>query len=206
MPDNRSNNDSSHLDLRTFYLGMLNGLFVILASAFLDPETVLPAFALEVIPGGNVIWVGIICSAINIGWFWPQIFLSRQMDTKQFLRPYYGIAQGLRALCMLLAGVALYFLGVDHPALTFAIVVILLFASSSGGAYGLIMMQGHGRMGVWDVETPTMIRYGQQTNDEFFVSEVAAKEGVTITNPSTCDPLVMLKHFGPDNPDLPEGL
>jgi len=75
-----------------------------------------------------------------------------------------------------------------------------------GGAYGLIMMQGHGRMGAWDVETPTMIRYGQQTNDEFFVSEAAAKEGVTITNPSTCDPLVMLKHFGPDNPDLPEGL
>jgi hypothetical protein len=25
---------------------------------------------------------------------------------------------------------------------------------------------------------------------------------VTITNPSQSDPLVMLKHFGPDNPDL----
>ena len=138
MPDDRRNNDSSHLDLRTFHLGMLNGLFVILASAFLDPETVLPAFALEAIPGGNVIWVGIICSAINVGWFWPQIFLSRQMDTKQFLRPYYGLSQGLRALCMLLACAALYFLGVDHPVLTFALVVVLLFASSSVGAYGLI--------------------------------------------------------------------
>ena len=74
------------------------------------------------------------------------------------------------------------------------------------GAYGLIMMQGHGRMGVWDIETPTLIRYGQETNDEFFVSEAAAKDGVTITNPSTCDPIVMLKHFGPGNPDLPAGL
>jgi len=69
-------------------------------------------------------------------------------------------------------------------------------------AYGMIMMQGHGRMGVWNIETPTLIRFGQLTNDEFFVSEEAAKAGVTITNPSTCDPIVMLKHFGPNNPDL----
>lgn len=69
-------------------------------------------------------------------------------------------------------------------------------------AYGMIMVQGHGKMGVWDVETPTMIRFGQLTNDEFFVSERAAREGVKITNPSTSDPIVMLKHFGPENPDL----
>jgi hypothetical protein len=69
-------------------------------------------------------------------------------------------------------------------------------------AYGFIMMQGHGTMGVWDIETPTMIRYGQLTHDEFFVTEQAAKRGVTITNPSKTDPIVMLKHFGPENPDL----
>jgi len=69
-------------------------------------------------------------------------------------------------------------------------------------AYGFIMMQGHGKMGEWDVETPALIRYGQLTCDEFFVSEEAAKKGVTITNPSNTDPIVMLKHFGPDNPDL----
>ncbi|MFP4088939.1 MAG: hypothetical protein ACLFUB_09900 [Cyclobacteriaceae bacterium] len=69
-------------------------------------------------------------------------------------------------------------------------------------AYGMIMMQGHGKMGVWNVETPALIRYGQLTNDEFFVSESAAQEGVTIVNHSTTDPIVMLKHFGPGNPDL----
>lgn len=71
-----------------------------------------------------------------------------------------------------------------------------------GGAYGMIMMQGHGRMGGWDIETPTMIRFGQLTHDEYFVSARAAKEGVVISNPSGTDPIVMLKHFGPDNPDL----
>lgn len=69
-------------------------------------------------------------------------------------------------------------------------------------AYGLIMMQGHGKMGVWDIETPALIRYGQLTYDEFFVTESAAKEGVKITNTSKTDPIVMLKHFGPKNPDL----
>jgi hypothetical protein len=68
--------------------------------------------------------------------------------------------------------------------------------------YGFIMMQGHGTIGGWDIETPSLIRYGQLTNDEHFVTEAAAKEGVTITNPSKTDPIVMLKHFGPDNPDL----
>lgn len=69
-------------------------------------------------------------------------------------------------------------------------------------AYGIIVMQGHGKMGVWDIETPALIRYGQLTNDEFFISEKAAIEGVTITNNSTTDPIVILKHFGPGNPDM----
>ena len=68
--------------------------------------------------------------------------------------------------------------------------------------YGFITMQGHGTIGQWDIETPALIRYGQLTHDEYFVSEQAAKEGVKITNPSGTDPIVMLKHFGPDNPDL----
>jgi len=73
-------------------------------------------------------------------------------------------------------------------------------------AYGLIMMQGRGKMGVWEIETPALIRYGQLKNDEFFVSEQAATAGVVITNASTTDPIVMLKHFGPGNPDLPLNL
>ena len=74
-----------------------------------------------------------------------------------------------------------------------------------GGAYGIIVMQGHGKFGVWDIETPALIRYGQLTNDEFFVSEQAAQQGVTIVNPSATDPIVILKHFGPGNPDLAPG-
>jgi len=69
-------------------------------------------------------------------------------------------------------------------------------------AYGLIVVQGHGTLGRWEIESPALIRFGQLTSDEFFVSEQAARGGVRIKNPSTTDPIVMLKHFGPGNPDL----
>jgi hypothetical protein len=57
-------------------------------------------------------------------------------------------------------------------------------------------------MGVWDIETPSSIRFGQLTHDEYFVSEQAATEGIKILNFSKTDPIVMLKHFGPGNPDM----
>jgi len=65
------------------------------------------------------------------------------------------------------------------------------------GAYGLIVLQGHGTMRSWPIESPALIRFGQLTYDEFFVSFSAAAEGVTIHNSSKADTIVMLKHFGP---------
>ncbi len=71
------------------------------------------------------------------------------------------------------------------------------------GAYGVICIQGTGDFGVHRMSSPVMIRYGQMTEDEFFVSAQAASEGVEITNLSGTEPLVMLKHFNPGNPDMP---
>ena len=72
---------------------------------------------------------------------------------------------------------------------------------TDGAAYGFILIEGHGKFGKWDIETPTLIRYGELTNDEFFVTEKAAKRGITITNESKTENIVMLKHFA-ENPDL----
>jgi len=71
------------------------------------------------------------------------------------------------------------------------------------GAYGTILVQGYGTLGKHQVETPTLIRYGQMTKDELFVSADAAANGVTITNNSDAENLVFLKHFGPGNPQAP---
>jgi hypothetical protein len=71
------------------------------------------------------------------------------------------------------------------------------------GAYGIILTQGHGTFGGLQVSTPSMIRFGQMTEDELFVSFDAARAGVRIENRSESDPLVILKHFGPGNADAP---
>ena len=68
-------------------------------------------------------------------------------------------------------------------------------------AYGLIVVQGWGAIGEMDVETPSLIRFGEMTKDELFVTACAAQQGVAVTNRSDKENLVMLKHFGPGNPD-----
>jgi len=72
---------------------------------------------------------------------------------------------------------------------------------TDAAACGVILTQGRGRLGKLDVETPTMIRFGEMTKDEVFVSAAAAQAGLRITNTSDKENLVLLKHFGPGNPD-----
>ena len=71
-----------------------------------------------------------------------------------------------------------------------------------GAAYGFIAVQGSGTINGQKIETPILIRYGEATRDEFFVADYAAKAGVVIENTSTCEPLVLLKHFS-ENPECP---
>lgn len=66
------------------------------------------------------------------------------------------------------------------------------------GASGLIVTQGHGRIGKLDIDCPALIRFGQMTQDEVFISAEAAAQGVVIENHSAADPLVTLRYFGPD--------
>jgi hypothetical protein len=71
------------------------------------------------------------------------------------------------------------------------------------GACGLITVQGSGRAGKLPLQTPAMIRYGELTEDEVFVSHDAARQGVVFENTGR-EPLVTLRYFGPDtNPGAP---
>ncbi len=73
------------------------------------------------------------------------------------------------------------------------------------GAYGLICVQGRGRIGTMALEAPVLIRFGAMTQDEVFVTYDRARAGVEFENVSKDDPMVMLRYFGPDtNPDAPK--
>ena len=65
------------------------------------------------------------------------------------------------------------------------------------GASGWITVQGRGRMGKLALQTPAMIHFGQETEDEVFISYEAARAGVVVENTGS-EPLVGLRYFGPD--------
>jgi hypothetical protein len=73
------------------------------------------------------------------------------------------------------------------------------------GAYGLIVVQGSGKMNRLTLDCPKLIRFTELTEDEVFCTESAAKAGVVFENTSEVEDLVALRYFGPGvNPDAPE--
>jgi hypothetical protein len=73
------------------------------------------------------------------------------------------------------------------------------------GAYGLITVQGKGKMNQLALDCPKLIRFHELTEDEVFCTEAAARQGVVFENTSDVEPLVVLRYFGPGvNPDAPE--
>ncbi len=72
------------------------------------------------------------------------------------------------------------------------------------GATSIICVQGSGRIGNMPLNSPKMIGFYELTEDEFYVTEGAAKAGVTYENTSETEPLVVLRYFGPEvNPEAP---
>ena len=67
----------------------------------------------------------------------------------------------------------------------------------------MIVVQGRGRLGRFEIESPTIIRFGELTHDEFFATKDAAKEGVKIENTGN-ENLVILKNFGRGNQEAPK--
>ena len=72
------------------------------------------------------------------------------------------------------------------------------------GASGLIVTQGSGVIGKLAVDSPNFIRFGEITQDEVFITEKAAKAGITFKNTGS-EPFVSLRYFGPDvHPKAPK--
>ncbi|MEE2825498.1 MAG: hypothetical protein VYE64_02600 [Planctomycetota bacterium] len=71
------------------------------------------------------------------------------------------------------------------------------------GASGWITVQGTGKMGPLNLQTPVLIRFGELTEDEVFITSEAARRGVEIKNTGS-EPLVGIRYFGPNaHPQMP---
>lgn len=75
---------------------------------------------------------------------------------------------------------------------------------TDSGASSLIVVQGSGSLNGMTLDCPKLIRFHELTQDEVFVTEAAAKAGLTFENTSATEDLVILRYFGPEvNPQAP---
>lgn len=64
------------------------------------------------------------------------------------------------------------------------------------GASGATVIQGQGQIGPHAASATTFVRYGELTQDEFFITEGRARAGWTVRNTGR-EALVILRYFGP---------
>ena len=66
-----------------------------------------------------------------------------------------------------------------------------------GAASCWITVQGCGKVGKLSIETPVMIKFGSEPNDELYITANAAEKGFVVENTGS-EPLVSLRYFGPN--------
>ncbi|MFN3166488.1 MAG: hypothetical protein ACE37H_05435 [Phycisphaeraceae bacterium] len=75
---------------------------------------------------------------------------------------------------------------------------------TDNGASSITVVQGNGTLNGMTLDCPKLIRFHDLTQDEVFVTEKAAKAGLTFENTSSTEDLVVLRYFGPEvNPQAP---
>lgn len=121
------------LSRRNFNLGVINGALFILMAALVDTDTILTGFAWE-LTGGKTIWIGLLVSVINSGWFWPSMLLSPYFATLPRLMPWYQITVVTRLVGLFaLAAVTWYVDAMPlRIAFTLFIATYLIYTASGG--------------------------------------------------------------------------
>lgn len=122
---------------RNFKLGVINGAMWLLARALIDPDTVLPAFALALM-GDNPIYVGILVSVVAAGWFWPPLLMTSAMATSQRRHPYYQVSGIVRIFAIVGACLVTYYFAADHPLAAFIAISFCYLVLTSAGGIGLV--------------------------------------------------------------------
>ncbi len=128
---------SKPLIQRNFTLGVVNGSSWLLARALTDPDTILPAFAIALM-GDNPLYVGLLVSVVNAGWFWPPLLMTPVMSTAQRRHSFYRLSAVVRVFAIFGVWASARYLAADIPALAFVAICAGYLLCTSGGGIGLI--------------------------------------------------------------------
>lgn len=129
--------NSKPLSQRNFVLGVVNGSLWMLGRALNEPETILPAFAVALM-GENPLWVGLLISLVNAGWFWTPLVFSPILSTRQRRHPFYQASAAARIVAMVAIYLAVRFVASGSPGAAFWTVAFCYLLYTSAGGMGLI--------------------------------------------------------------------
>ncbi len=122
---------------RNFNLGVINGSLWMFGRALGEPETILPAFAVALM-GDNPIWVGLLVSVVNAGWFWPPLLVAPALATRQRRLIYYQVSAVVRSIAILAVFFAVKYMAGVNTLLAFWTIAACYFIYTSGGGVGLV--------------------------------------------------------------------
>jgi len=130
MNDLDAKDDIARVD-RTFRLTVGNGAVVMMGTAFFAAETVLAGLT-ESLTKSSLL-VGLLITVRNVGWMWPQLFVSHVLETRQRKMPAYVISACCRFVALLVMSAAVLFWCGSPRALYWILLFIVAFISSAGG-------------------------------------------------------------------------
>ncbi len=137
LPTQGTNHNDRPMVRRNFNLGVVNGSLWMFGRALTEPETVLPAFAVALM-GDNPIYVGLLVSVVNAGWFWPPLVVAPALATRQRRHIFYQISSVFRVVAIVSVFLAIKYLAREHAATAFWVIMGCYLVYTSGGGVGLV--------------------------------------------------------------------
>jgi MFS family permease len=99
--------------VRTYRLGIANGIFFALGAAFVDPTTVLPSLVSRLTT--SEVLIGGVSTIGMTGWFLPQLLAANYLQARPYKKPLYIFAAVFRFLGLFAVIPVLYFLAPHQP-------------------------------------------------------------------------------------------
>jgi MFS family permease len=121
---------------RNFLLGIGNGTLVNFGMAFVDPFTVLPVFIARM--GGSSLLVGLVSALYGAGWFLPQAFVSRIVESRRRVLGIYRSMGILRVATMATATMTIFMVSPERSLLFLSLFIGSLLLTNIGAGIAAI--------------------------------------------------------------------
>lgn len=122
-------NNNEHEQKRNFRIAVLQGVFMRISLAFVEPGTILSAFVLRLT--GSHFFVGLAGAIMPAGWMWPQLLMSNVLEHRPRKMPFYQLGMSIRVIAWLTIVVCTLLIDLQKEIVLVASFFCLYFVAAS---------------------------------------------------------------------------